>query len=351
MSLGELVGLVAPLDQAAMDSAMARQEGLTKPRGSLGRLEDLSIQLAGITGNARPSTARKAIIVMAGDHGVVAQGVSAYPAEVTPQMVMNILGGGAAINALARQTGARVVVVDIGVAVDMGAQPGLISRNVGHGTADFTQGPAMTASQAEQAIRVGMEVCDAEWKTGLDLVATGEMGIGNTTPSSAIIAAMSGLPPAEVTGRGTGVGDEGLSRKVMAIDRALAANRPDPADAFDVLCKVGGYEIAGLAGVIIQAAHRRVPVVIDGFVSGAAAVIAAGLVPAVKSYMIASHRSVEVGHSAMLDLLGIQPIMDLNLRLGEGTGAALAFNVVEASARILNEMATFAEAGVSGKED
>jgi nicotinate-nucleotide--dimethylbenzimidazole phosphoribosyltransferase len=345
-----LAAQISPLDQAAMVAAKERQDNLTKPKGSLGRLEEISIQLAGITGNPRPSVKRKAVIVMAGDHGVVAQGVSAYPAEVTPQMVMNILGGGAAINVLSRQVGSRVVVADVGVAADMASTPGLVSRNVSHGTADFTQGPAMTAAEAEQAIKVGIDILESEWRAGLDLVATGEMGIGNTTPSSAIIAVLAGLAPAAVTGRGTGIDDDGHFRKVAAIERALEVNRPDPDDAFDVLCKVGGLEIAGLAGVIIGAAQHHIPVVIDGFISGAAAVIAAGMVPEVKPYLIASHRSVEIGHSAMLELLGIQPIFDLNLQLGEGTGAVLAFNIIEAAARILDEMATFAEAGVSEKE-
>ncbi|MCL5734498.1 MAG: nicotinate-nucleotide--dimethylbenzimidazole phosphoribosyltransferase [Actinobacteria bacterium] len=350
MDLGLLGRAVPPLDEASMTAARERQDTLTKPVGSLGRLEELSVQLAGITGSPRPSVARKAVIVMAGDHGVARSGVSAYPPEVTPQMVLNFLAGGAAINVLARQAGARVTIVDIGVAADLGEQPGLNSRKVAYGTADLTQGPAMTAGQAEQAIQVGLDVLSDEYDRGLDLVATGDMGIGNTTPSSAIIATVSGLPPARVTGRGTGVDDEGLARKVAAVEAALEVNRPDPDDALDLLQKVGGFEIAGLAGVIIGAASRRVPVVIDGFISGAAAVIAAGLVPQVRPYLIASHRSVEVGHAAMLEVLGLRPVLDLDLQLGEGTGAALAFHVVEAAARILSEMATFSEAGVSEKE-
>lgn len=350
VDLKQLAASIRPLDEGAMTAARARQDNLTKPKGSLGRLEELSIQIAGITGNPRPDTSRKAVIVMAGDHGVVAQGVSAYPQEVTPQMVMNILSGGAAINVLSRQTGARVVVVDVGVAVEMRGTEGLLYRNVAHGTADFSQGPAMTAAQAEQAIQIGIDVLDAEWQAGLDLVATGEMGIGNTTPSSAIIAAMGGLPAADVTGRGTGIDDAGHARKVAVIEKSLAVNKPNPDDAFDVLCKVGGFEIAGLAGVILGAAQRHIPVVIDGFISGAAAVIAAGLAPSVKPYLIASHRSVEIGHTAMLNLLGMKPVVDLNLQLGEGTGAVLAFNIIEAATRLLNEMATFGEAGVSEKE-
>jgi nicotinate-nucleotide--dimethylbenzimidazole phosphoribosyltransferase len=350
MSIADTISRIPPLDEAAMQAARARQDTLTKPQGSLGRLEELSIQLAGITGQPRPRVPRKAVIVMAGDHGVVRNGVSAYPAEVTRQMVLNFLRGGAAINVLARQAGARVTVVDVGVAADFDEAPGLVRRKVAYGTADFTRGPAMTAQQAEQALQVGVEVLEAEIAAGLDLVATGDMGIGNTTPSAAIVAAMSGLPVARVTGRGTGVDDAGLARKVAAIETALAVNRPDPANAFDVLCKVGGLEIAGLAGVIIAAASHRVPVVIDGFISGAAALIAVGLAPAARPYLIASHRSVEVGHQAMLELLGVRPLFDFDLRLGEGTGAVLAFHVVEAAARILDEMATFAEAGVSEKK-
>jgi nicotinate-nucleotide--dimethylbenzimidazole phosphoribosyltransferase len=347
MNWKNLAATIPPLDKASMAAARARQDTLTKPQGSLGRLEALSIQLAGITGQPRPRVSRKAVIVMAGDHGVVRNGVSAFPAEVTPQMVYNFLAGGAAINVLARQAGARVAVVDVGVAVDFADAPGLIRRKVAYGTADFTRGPAMTFEQAEQALQVGVDVLEAEAAVGLDLVATGDMGIGNTTSSAAIIAALSGRPAVNVTGRGTGVDGAGLARKIAAIETALAVNRPDPNDAFDVLCKVGGLEIAGLAGVIIGAASRRVPVVIDGLVSGAAALIAVGLAPAARPYLIASHRSVEPGHAAILDLLGMQPLFDLNLRLGEGTGAVLAFHIIEAAARILDEMTTFTEAGVS----
>jgi nicotinate-nucleotide--dimethylbenzimidazole phosphoribosyltransferase len=351
MSLTETIARIAPLDETAMQAARARQATLTKPQGSLGRLEALSIQLAGITGQPRPRVPRKAVIVMAGDHGVTRNGVSAYPSAVTPQMVLNFLHGGAAINVLARQAGARVTVVDVGVASAFADAADLVRRKVAYGTADFTRGPAMTAAQAEAAIQVGVDVVAAEAAAGLDLVATGDMGIGNTTPSAAIVATLSGLPVAAVTGRGTGVDDAGLARKIAAIEAALAVNRPDPTDAFDVLCKLGGLEIAGLAGVIIGAASRRVPIVIDGFISGAAAVIAVGLVPAARPYLIASHRSVEIGHAAVFKVLGVRPLFDFDLRLGEGTGAVLAFHIVEAACRILDEMATFGEAGVSEKED
>lgn len=343
-------GAIPPLDETSMAAARARQDLLTKPQGSLGRLEALSIQLAGITGQPRPRLPRKAVIVMAGDHGVVRNGVSAYPSEVTPQMVLNFLAGGAAINVLARQAAARVTVVDVGVNYDFAVVDGLVHRKVAYGAADFTRTPALTAAQADAALQVGLDVVEAEIAAGLDLLATGDMGIGNTTPSAAIVAALSGRPVASVTGRGTGVDTAGLARKVAAIEAALALHRPDPADAFDVLCKVGGLEIAGLAGTIIGAASHRIPVVIDGFISGAAALIAVGLAPAARAYIVPSHRSVEIGHTAIFELLGTQPLFDLDLRLGEGTGAVLAFHLVEAACRILDEMATFAEAGVTGRE-
>ena len=286
---------------------------------------------------------------MAADHGVAAEGVSAYPAEVTPQMVLNFVRGGAAINVLARQASTRVIVVDIGVASNLEPQRGLRLRKIARGTQNIVRGPAMTLSQAETAIAEGIDVVQAEIANGLDLVATGDMGIGNTTASAAIVAALTGQPVAQVTGRGTGVDDAGLARKIAVVERALAVNKPNPKDALDVLIKVGGFEIGGLAGVIIGAAAKRVPVVIDGFISGAAALIAVGLCPDVRPYLIAAHKSVEVGHRAALDHLDLKPLLDLNLRLGEGTGAVLAFHLVEAAARILDEMATFAEAGVSDK--
>ncbi|HEY3343528.1 MAG TPA: nicotinate-nucleotide--dimethylbenzimidazole phosphoribosyltransferase [Anaerolineaceae bacterium] len=337
-------------DETAAAAARARQDQLTKPAGSLGRLEELSIQLAAATGQARPSVARKAVIVMAGDHGVVVEGVSAYPAEVTPEMVLNFVAGGAAINVLSRQAGARVIVVDVGVAADMEPNPAIVSAKVRHGTRNMAVEPAMTRAEVEQAIQVGMDVVRREIEAGLDLVATGDMGIGNTTPSSAITAVFTGLSPRLVTGRGTGLDDEGLSRKAAIIEKALAANRPDPADALDVLAKVGGLEIAGLVGVILGAAERRVPVMIDGFISGAAALIAAELAPGVKPYLIAAHQSVEIGHRAILERLGLRPLLTLDLCLGEGTGAALAFHLAEAAVRTLNEMATFDQAGVATKE-
>jgi nicotinate-nucleotide--dimethylbenzimidazole phosphoribosyltransferase len=350
MHLEEIIANIQPLDEAAMRAARARQDTLTKPPGSLGRLEELSVQLAGIKADPFPSVKRKAIIVMAADHGVALEGVSAYPSDVTAQMVLNFLRGGAAINVLARQTEARVTVVDIGVAAEFEPIPGLIRRKIIRGTRNLAQGPAMTRAEAEQALQVGMDVFNDEAAHGLDIVATGDMGIGNTTPSSAIVAAMTGLPVAQVVGRGTGIDDQGLERKIRVIEQALTVNQPDANNAMDVLHKVGGLEIAGLAGVMIAAASQRVPVVVDGFISTAAAMIAVALAPRVRDYLISAHQSVEIGHQAMLLHLNLNPLLDLNLRLGEGTGAVLAFHLIEASARILCEMATFDEAGVSDKE-
>lgn len=348
--LDSLISTIQPLDESAMRAARARQDMLTKPRGSLGRLEELSIQLAGMRADPFPSVERKAVIVMAADHGVASEGVSAYPAEVTAQMVLNFLHGGAAINALARQAGARVTVVDVGVASEFGPVSGLVQRKVMCGTRSLAQGPAMTRQEAERAIQVGVDVLHEEAAHGLDLVATGDMGIGNTTPSSAITAVLTGLPVAQVVGRGTGIDDQGLQHKIKVIEQALDVNHPNATDALDVLHKVGGLEIAGLAGVMIAAAGRRIPIVVDGFISTAAAMIAAGLAPGVREYLISAHQSVELGHRAMLSHLGLTPLLDLNLRLGEGTGAALAFHLIEASTRVLREMATFDEAGVSDKE-
>jgi nicotinate-nucleotide--dimethylbenzimidazole phosphoribosyltransferase len=351
MQLEEIIGHIRPLDEAVMQAARTRQDTLTKPRGSLGVLEDVSVRLAGITGDPFPSVERKAIIVMAGDHGVALEGVSAYPAEVTPQMVLNFLHGGAAINVLARQAHAHVVVVDMGVASEIGDASGkLIRRKVGLGTANLAKGPAMTRAQATEAIQSGIEIVEAEIARGVDLLATGDMGIGNTTPSATIACALMNEAPEKIAGRGTGVDDEGLKRKVEVIRCALEVNKPDANDGLDVLAKVGGFEIGGLAGVMLGAAAHRKPVLVDGFISTAAAMIAATLDPGARDYMIAAHASQERGHKMMLEWLGLRPLLDMNLRLGEGTGAALAFHLVEASTRILREMATFDEAGVSDKE-
>jgi nicotinate-nucleotide--dimethylbenzimidazole phosphoribosyltransferase len=351
MQLEELIKQIIPLDDKAMHSARARQDMLTKPPGSLGRLEGLSIQLAGITGKQSPSLKDKVIITMAGDHGVVAEGVSAYPQEVTRQMVINFLRGGAAINVLARHIGARVVVVDMGVASDVPAGDVLVVRKIALGTANMSRGPAMGRDQAVESILKGVEVVEEEIQRGLDIVGTGDMGIGNTTPSAAIACALMKQHPKEVAGRGTGVDDEGLKRKIAAIERALSVNRPDPGDGLDVLSKVGGFEIGGLAGVMLGAAAQRKPVMVDGFISTAAAMIAVAIAPVCRDYLIAAHRSKEHGHGLMLEWLALNPLLDFDLRLGEGTGAALGITIAEAACKILAEMATFGEAGVSGKSE
>ena len=350
LSLENLISSIQPLDEAAMQQARRRQDNLTKPHGSLGKLEQLSIQAAGIMAQPLPAIRRKAVIVMAGDHGVVDEGVSAYPREVTPQMVYNFLSGGAAINVLARHAGARVVIVDMGVAAELAPHRDLLVRKIAPGTANIARGPAMRREQAVQAILAGAGVLQEQIEQGLDLVATGDMGIGNTTPSAAIAAAFTNLPAAQIAGRGTGVDDAGLERKVQVIARALQVNRPDPRDGLDVLSKVGGFEIAGLAGVILAAAAQHRPVIIDGFISTAAAMIAASLAPAVRPYLIAAHTSQERGHHLMMEWLGAEPLLDLKMRLGEGTGAVLAMSLVEAACKLLAEMATFGEAGVSEKE-
>ncbi len=342
------ISAIGPLDTAAMAAAEARQGILTKPPQALGRLESLSIRLAGITGQALPSVARKAIAVMAGDHGVCAEGVSAFPSEVTSQMVYNFVAGGAAINVLGRHIGARVLVTDVGVAADLSGTPGVRHKNVRLGTANMAQGPAMTREEAIRAFEVGIELVEEEVANGLDIIATGEMGIGNTTPSSAIIAAFTGLPAVQVTGRGTGISESALAHKAEVIERALAVNQPNPADPIDVMAKVGGLEIAAMAGVMLGAAAHRIPVVMDGFISGAAALTAVRLCPMVVDYILPSHVSVEIGHRVVMAELGLTPLFDLEMRLGEGTGAALAISIIEAAAKTLCEMATFESAGVTG---
>jgi nicotinate-nucleotide--dimethylbenzimidazole phosphoribosyltransferase len=349
--LSDTIRMIKPLDERAMAKARLRQDQLTKPRGSLGRLEELSIKLAGITGKETPRIEHKAIVTMAGDHGVIAEGVSAYPQEVTGQMVCNFLRGGAAINVLARYVGARVVIADMGVAVNLEPHPLLVSKKIAFGTRNMAREAAMSVEQARRAIEAGIEVINEEAAKGLDIVGVGDMGIGNTTSSSAICAVVTGEPVSEVTGKGTGIGDGQLAAKVKIIETALALNKPDAEDAIDILSKVGGFEIGGMAGVILGAAAQRLPVVIDGFIAGAAALIAAKLCPEVKDYLIAAHVSVETGHKAMLNYLGLKPVLDLGMRLGEGTGAALAIFIIEAAAKVLAEMATFADAGVSEKLD
>jgi nicotinate-nucleotide--dimethylbenzimidazole phosphoribosyltransferase len=348
MSMKDTIERIKALDERAMRIARERQDTLTKPQRSLGTLEDLSIKIAGITGNPMPKLKEKVIITMAGDHGVAEEGVSAYPKEVTAQMIFNFLNGGAGINVLARHVGARVVVVDMGVAVDIKDEV-LVTKKLAYGTANMTKRPAMTYDDAVRSIEAGIEVLELEVEKGMDIVGVGDMGIGNTTPSSAIAAVITGESVKEVTGRGTGIDDDTLEQKINVIEEAIRVNKPNKKDPIDVLAKVGGFEVGGMAGVMLAAASRRIPVVIDGFISGAAALIAYEIAPAVRDYMIAAHRSVERGHSVILDYIGLKPLLDLNMRLGEGTGAALGISIVDAACKILTEMATFEEAGVSEK--
>lgn len=340
---------IKPQNTQARESARARLDQLTMPHWALGRLMDLAIDLAGMTGSIKPAVARKAVITMAGDHGVTAEGVSKYPSEVTPQMVYNFVAGGAGINALARLAGARVVVVDMGVAGDLGplAQSGkIVSKRIAPGTANMAKGPAMTRAQAIAAVEAGIDIVNS-LANEVDLFGTGDMGIGNTTPSAAIVSAITGASVAEVTGRGTGIDDAQLAHKVAVIEQSLKVNRPNPKDGIDVLAKVGGFEIGGIAGVILGAAAAGEPVLVDGFISTAGAMIAHAICPTSAQYMIAAHRSVEAGHKLMQKHLNLTPLLDLNLRLGEGTGGALAMHLVEASVRVLTEVATFAEASVT----
>jgi nicotinate-nucleotide--dimethylbenzimidazole phosphoribosyltransferase len=349
MSLQEVCGRIQPLDTGLRAMAQARLDRLTKPLGSLGRLEELAAQYVAITGEVKPNVPRGVVFTFAADHGVTVEGVSAYPREVTPQMVLNFLRGGAGVNVLARHAGVDVRVVDIGVGYDFGAVPGLLNRKIMNGTRNLSTEPAMTRDQAEQAVMVGIELAADVVREGVGLIGTGEMGIGNTTPSAAITAVMTGWAVVDVTGRGTGVDESGHARKVHVIQAAIERHGPDRTDPLDVLAKVGGLEIGGLAGLILGAAAARVPVVLDGFIAGAAALIAVGLQPLCRDYLIASHRSVELGHRAVLDYLRLKPLLDLDLRLGEGTGACLGMPLVCAAIKIYNEMATFDEAGVAEK--
>jgi len=338
---------IKPVDPGLLATAQAKLDKKTKPLGSLGRIEEFGRRVAAISGTMEPDLSKKVIYTFAGDHGVVEEGISAFPKEVTPQMVFNFLNGGAGVNVLARHAGAEVRVVDMGVDFDFGAVPGLIGRKIARGTKNLATGPAMTRSEAVAALEAGITLALDAKSEGVAILGTGDMGIGNTTPSSAIIAAFSGTPVRELTHRGTGINDEALERKIRAIEQGLAVNRPDPADPLDVLTKVGGFEIAGIAGLVLGASAAGIPVVVDGFISTAGALIASELHPSVKEYIFAAHRSVEIGHTFMLERMDAEPILDLQLRLGEGTGAALAMTLIEAGAKVLCEMASFEEAGVS----
>ncbi len=346
--LEKTISNISGQDPAIRAKAKERLDQLIMPHWALGRLLDLALDLAGMTGTTSPAVARRKIVTMAGDHGIAATGVSLFPQEVTVQMAQGVIAGVAGVNVLARQSKTEVVLVDMGIAAELDEKTAaaVINCKIAHGTNNFAEGPAMSRDQAVQALEAGIEVAiDLAEET--DVFGTGELGIGNTTPSSAIVATLCGIPVADAVGRGTGLDDEQLQRKVKVIEDALILNQPDPSDPLDVLAKVGGFEIAGIAGLILGAALLRKPVVVDGFISTAAALVAARLAPACCDFMISAHRSVEKGQVAALQALGKEPFLDLNFRLGEGTGAAVAMNLVEAAVALLTEMATFEEAAVS----
>ena len=340
------INKIGDLNETTIQAIRTRQDNLTKPPGSLGILEDLAARIGGVTGQDFPQISKKAVVVMAADHGVAAEGVSAYPPEVTPQMVLNFARGGAAINVLARHAGAEVFVADVGVAADL-EHPAVLSRKVKPGTANMAHGPAMTRDETIRAMEVGIELAEDLVKQGYQCLATGEMGIGNTTAASAIMAAFLSISARDVTGRGTGLDEQAVARKTQVIEGALALNQPNPGEPLDVLSKVGGLEIAALTGLILGSAANRVPIVIDGFISTAAALVASKFAPKSLHYMFASHCSAEMAHRKLLHYLELKPMLELEMRLGEGTGAVLAFNLMEAAVKIVKEMATFESAGVS----
>lgn len=341
---------ITPLDQRAMEAARLRQDELTKPQKSLGKLEELAIQMAGITHEVTPEIGRRVSILFAADHGVTEEGISAYPQEVTLQMVQNFVQGGAGINVLAQQAGALILLLDIGMAADL-PLTGVRQEKIKYGTDNIVEGPAMTRDEALASLEVGIKVVEELKEEKVSIIGLGEMGIGNTTASSAVLAAFSKRPLPQLVGQGAGITKEELPHKIQVVEQALAKNRPDASDPVDVLAKVGGLEIGGMAGVFLAAARWRIPVIIDGFISGVAALLAFQIHPLVKEYMIPSHVSQEPGHAATMELLGLKPTLNLNMRLGEGTGAALMMHVVDAACRIQKGMATFAEAQVSGKKE
>jgi len=353
MKLTEIISSIEGVNQAFIEKARERTSQLVMPSRALGELHSIGERLCGINRTLSPSVKKKAFLVMAGDHGITASGVSAYPQDVTAEMVKTFLRGGAGINVLSRQLGASVLVMDVGIISEIPPQDSeegrLIVSKVAKGTRDFTKGPAMTRGEAESAILKGFEAAKGLFDRGVDLLGTGDMGIGNTSPSSAIGAVITGQPVEKMTGRGAGVDDEGLRRKAEMIKRGIEVNDPKPDDPLDVLAKVGGFEIGAIAGAILAGAFSKTPVVIDGFISGAGALIAHGLCPSVTDYLFAGHLSEEQGHKIMLDHMGLAPILDLGMRLGEGTGAALAMHIIEAAARVIKEVFTFEQAGVSGK--
>ncbi len=346
--MNDLIGSIRPVERDILPEIQAHLDNLTKPKGSLGRLEELASRYALIHHDLSPPEPRKLVLVFASDHGVTEEGVSAFPKEVTHQMVRNFLAGGAGINVLARHVGADVQVVDIGVDADLSGLSGLVSRKVARGTRNMARGPAMTRKEAEDAILAGAGVALEAISRGYNMLATGEMGIGNTTPASALTAVLCQKAPEEVTGRGTGIGGDAYRHKIRVIERAIEVNLPEPDDPVGVLSRVGGLEIAGICGMVLACASRGMPVVTDGFISTAGALVACALQPHAKDYLFASHCSVEQGHKVQLAHMGLKPVLDLDLRLGEGTGAALAMGLIEAGVKIFKEMATFEGAAVSG---
>ncbi len=352
MNLEQILRDIGPADDRARRRARERIAQLAIPPRALGRLHRLAERLCAITGQEKPRLDGRVVLVMAGDHGVAAEGVSAFPQEVTGEMVKNFLAGGASINALAREVGARVWVVDMGIIPELEDRddaPGgrLLVKKVAPGTANLARGPAMSREQARQALLAGFQVAGQALEQGARLLATGDMGIANTTPSTAIAAALTGYSPAQLVGPGTGLDDSGLERKRRVLERALEVNRPPAGDGLEVLARLGGFEIGGIAGAILAAAYHRCPLVIDGLISTAGALVAQALCPAVTDYLFAGHLSREPAHRIMLEHLGLRPILELEMRLGEGTGAALAMGVLGGAARVMSEVLTFAEAGVS----
>lgn len=338
---------IPPLDTDAANAALSRQKILAKPPFALGRLEPLAIQIAAMTGNPAPILKDKAVVLFSADHHIADHGLSLTPSDVTYIQTRNFLQGGGTINAFTRNAGARLSVVDVGVNYDFEDIPGLIKRKVMYGANDFSQGPAMTRQQALECLQVGIDMARAEKAKGLDLIAAGEMGIGNTTPSSAIVSILTGTPVERVTGKGSGVKEEVIRKKIQLIEQGIALNKPDPTDAIDILAKVGGPEIGAMAGLMLGAASLRVPIVIDGFIAGAAAAIAQGIKPEAAQYFIGSHNSEEPGHQLIMDHIGVTMYLDLGLCLGEGTGAALFFPLLDAATRVLSEMKTFPDLDIT----
>ena len=349
-TISQTLEKIQPVSSNLLDKAQAHLDSLTKPPSSLGKLEELAKRYVAIQNNESPTLKKISTVVFAADHGVTAEGISAYPSEVTAQMVINFLNKGAAVNVLANHINAEVTIVDIGVNFQFESHPHLLDRKIALGTKNFSKEPSMTRSQAETSIVTGIEIATESAKKGIDILTTGEMGIGNTTPSSAIFSILGNTPVEYVTGRGTGIDDSTLTKKISIIIKGIDLHKPDPDDPIDILAKVGGFEIGGIAGLILGAAAQKIPVVVDGFISGAGAALALKMSPSAGDYIFPSHRSTEPGHKIFFELLGYPPLFDLNMRLGEGTGALLAVNLIQSAIKIYKEMATFQSAGVSNKQ-